>query len=249
MKILKYYISILCMLQCFGVYAQPEKPKKVIIIDGYFFNSMPVAKTDIAKMHIINAMSGTTALGLELSKSLPDEAIQYAVPIEEVADGEELLKRYNEAISKSNGFAVTITKKGIINEGDKFPEFTAIDINGKTWTNADIKGIVMVLNLWFSGCRPCIAEMPELSKWKNEMPDVMFFSATYEDAERAKPVIEYQGFNWITLINDKQFTEFIGSNGYPMTIVIDKSGIVKKVEYGTSPIQLIELKKFIQLLR
>ncbi len=249
MKILKYFISIVCILQCFWVYAQPEKQKKLIIIDGYFFNSMPVAKTDIAKMHIINAPSGVTAIGLELSKRLPDEAIQYAVPIEDVVEGEELLEGYNEAISKLNGFAVTITKKGVINDGDTFPEFTAIDINGKTWTNADIKGKVMVLNLWFSGCRPCIAEMPELSRWKNEMSDVMFFSATFEDVERAKPIIECQGFNWIALINDKQFTEFIGSNGYPMTIVIDKSGIVKKVEYGTSPIQLLELKKFIQLLR
>lgn len=63
----------------------------------------------------------------------------------------------------------------------------------------------MVLNLWFTGCAPCRAEMPILSTWKDEMPDVMFFSSTYEDAEKAKPVLEQQKFNWIPLINDKQF--------------------------------------------
>ena len=136
----------------------------------------------------------------------------------------------------------------MINEGDKFPEFSATDINGKIWTNADVKGKVMVLNLWFTGCRPCRAEMPELSKWKDEMPDAMFLSATYENAERAKPVIESQGFNWIALINDTQFAEFIGSIGYPMTIVVDKAGFITMIEYGTSPTQRTKLKEEIRKL-
>ena len=228
--------------------AQATKPKSIILIDGYFFSEMPVAKTDIVKMHIINSPSGTTAIGLELSKPLPEEAIQYAVPIENVTDGKELLERYNEAISKASGLEVSITKKGVINEGDKFLEFSATDVNGKIWTNADVKGKVMVLNLWFTGCRPCRAEMPELSEWKDEMPDAMFFSATYENAERAKPVIESQGFNWIALINDTQFAEFIGSNGYPMTIVVDKAGVITMIEYGTSPTQRTKLKEEIRKL-
>ncbi len=249
MKVMKYIISILCLILSFGINNAQEQPQKMIIIEGYFFNNMPVAKTDISKMHILKTPNGSMALGIELSNPLPAEAIQYAVPIDEVTEGEVLLERYNEAVSRASGISVSVRKDSIIKEGDKFPEFTATDINGKTWTNADINGKVMVLNLWFTGCGPCRAEMPELSKWKNEMPDVMFFSATYENAERAKPVLDSQGFNWIALINDTQFAKFIGSNGYPMTIVVDKSGVIKKVEYGTSPIQLTELKKFIQSLR
>lgn len=134
----------------------------------------------------------------------------------------------------------------MINEGDKFPEFSATDINGKIWTNADVKGKVMVLNLWFTGCRPCRAEMPELSKWKDEMPDAMFFSATYESAEIARPIIEKQGFNWIHLIDNTQFKEFVGNNGYPMTIIVDKAGVVSMIEFGTSPTQRIKLKKEIK---
>lgn len=249
MRALKYILTIFILFIFLGINAQAEKSKKLIVIDGYFFNTIPVARTDISRMHILSTPSGNTAIGVELKSSLPDEAIQYAMPIEQINEASLLLELYNESVSKAKGLEVSLSKKGILNVGDEFPKFSATDINGKTWTNADVNGKVMVLNLWFTGCRPCRAEMPELSKMKDEMPDVMFFSSTYEDAYRAKPVIERHGFNWIALINDTQFSKFIGSNGYPMTIVIDTLGIVKKVEYGTSPVQLSELKKFIQSLR
>jgi thiol-disulfide isomerase/thioredoxin len=107
----------------------------------------------------------------------------------------------------------------------------------------------MVLNLWFTGCGPCRAEMPELSQWKTEMPDVMFFAATYEDAATARPVVERQGFNWIQLVGDTQFKEWIDESGYPLTVVVDKAGNVTHVEHGTSPVQRETLKQKIQEVR
>lgn len=55
------------------------------------------------------------------------------------------------------------------------------------------------------------------------MPDVMFFSSTFEDAATARPVLEKQGFSWIPLVGDTQFKEWIDETGYPLTIVVDKS--------------------------
>ena len=77
----------------------------------------------------------------------------------------------------------------------------------------------------------------------------MFFSSTYENANRAKPILEAQKFNWIPLVNDTQLKKYVGAKGYPMTIVIDKNGIIAKIEYGTSPTQREELKATIQQLR
>ena len=226
--------------------AQTVKPQTIIVIDGYFFNEMPVSKQSIAKMHMLQTPNGTMALGLELSIELSEEALKHALPLEQVHEADILLQRYNEAKSASSSLNVVIAKKSMLKVGDKFPDFTATDINGKQWTQKDIKGKVMVLNLWFSGCGPCISEMPELSTWKNEMPDVMFFSATYESAEIARPIIEKQGFNWIHLIDNTQFKEFVGNNGYPMTIIVDKAGVVSMIEFGTSPTQRIKLKKEIK---
>lgn len=226
-----------------------QTEKKVIIIDGYFFHETPVSKQNIVKMHILKTPNGASALGLELSEPLPERALKYAVPKEQIPEGELLLQRYNESKKNQRGIPTTTVRQSILKEGDKFPDFSATDIDGRKWTNADVKGKVMVLNLWFTGCGPCRTEMPELSTWKDEMPDVMFFSSTYEDAERARPVLEAKKFNWIPLVNDSQFTKFIGNNGYPMTIVVDKEGIIAKVEFGTSAIQREDLKEAIRSLR
>lgn len=237
---------VISIITIFCANAQSSKSQKLIVIDGHFFNEMPVSKQSIAKMHMLQTPNGTMALGLELSIELSEEALKHALPLEQVPEADVLLQRYNEAKSASSSLNVVIAKKSMLKVGDKFPDFTATDINGKQWTQEDIKGKVMVLNLWFSGCGPCRAELPELSTWKNEMPDVMFFSATYESAEIARPIIEKQGFNWIHLIDNTQFKEFVGNNGYPMTIIVDKAGVVSMIEFGTSPTQRTKLKEEIK---
>lgn len=229
--------------------AQTSKPKSIIVIDGYFFNEMPVSKQNIAKMHMLQTPNGTMALGLELSTELSEEALKHALPKDQIPEADILLQKYNEAKGANSSISLSVAREATLNVGDKFPAFSATDIDGKQWTQEDVKGKVMVLNLWFSGCGPCRAEMPELSIWKNEMPDVMFFSATYESAEVARPIIDKQGFNWTHLVENTQFKEFVGSNGYPMTIIVDKAGVVSMIEHGTSPTQRAESKKKIEELR
>lgn len=229
--------------------AQTTKPKSIIVIDGYFFSEMPVSKQNIAKMHMLQTPNGTMALGLELREELTEEAIKHSIPKESVPEADILLQKYNEAKGANSSITLSVARKAVLNVGDKFPSFTASDIDGKQWTEAAIVGKVAVFNLWYSGCGPCRAEMPELSIWKNEMPDVMFFSSTYESADIARPIVEKHGFNWIHLVDNEKFKEFIGSNGFPMTIIVDKHGIVSMIEYGTSPTQRTALKERIELLR
>lgn len=253
MKILRIFLFLLTVL--LSVTARADSTKRIIILNGYFFNELPAlvksqATPQDMKMFFIETPNETKALGVySPSIELSEETLKYSVPVEDVAEGNELLRRYNE--QKNEGgirFSVSASKPQI-KVGDTFPGFTATDITGKTWTNADVKGKVMALNLWFTGCGPCRREMPELSTWKDEMPDVMFFSSTYETPEIARQVLDKIKFNWIHLVNDTQFKKWIGENGYPLTIIIDKSGIIAALEYGTSPEQRASLKRKISELR
>lgn len=246
----KLLFTLACCVLALNVHAQTaSEAKKIIIIDEHFFNKMPVSVQQLTSIYLIETPDGTSAMGLTLSEPLPEKALKYAIPPEQIPENQLLLERYREAIANASGTSVEVKREATLKVGDKFPEFSAVDIDGRQWSNADVRDKVMVLNLWFTGCGPCRAEMPELSTWKDEMPDVMFFSSTYEDAQRARPVLEARKFNWIPLVNDTQFTKFIGNNGYPMTIVVDKEGIVTQVEYGTSPVQREELKEKILQLR
>ncbi len=247
---------IISFLMSFCVIASAEKNEKIIIYNGYFFNELPDAvenskATKDMKLFIIATPEGTNAIGMYApSVELSEESLRYAVPVENITEGAELLRRYNEQKENSKNISFTMSaKKPLIKIGDVFPNFSATDINGRTWTNADVAGKIIVLNLWFTGCGPCRAEMPELSAWKDEMPDVMFFSSTYEAPEIARQVLDKINFNWIPLVNDTQFRKFIGTHGYPLTIIVDKAGKIAAFEYGTSKEQRAALKNKILELR
>ena len=119
--------------------------------------------------------------------------------------------------------------------------FSEKDIDGHIWTNDSVKGRVMVLNLWYSGCGPCRAEMPELSTWKELLPNVMFFSATYHDAELAKKITDKHHFTWTHLVEAEDMMSWIGTEGFPLTIVVDKQGLVRYSVHGTSEVKRAEL--------
>ena len=125
--------------------------------------------------------------------------------------------------------------------GELFPSFRETDIDGRIWTNDSVRGRVMVLNLWYSGCGSCRAEMPELSTWKEQMPEVMFFSATFHDAETAKRITDKHHFTWTHLVEAKDMMSWIGTEGFPLTIVVDKQGIVRYAVHGTSEEKRAEL--------
>lgn len=248
MKFVKLLFIACCIAMCISTNAQERTSQKIYIVNGYFFHEIPVSNKLINGVFTVKTDNGTKASCLTLSQDLPEEALLYTIPKEQVTEADELLGRYES--EKGNAIGISFDEgEQLIKVGDKFPKFSATDITGKVWTNDDVAGKVMVLNCWFTGCGPCRAEMPELSTWKNEMPDVIFFSSTYENADEAKSVLEERGFNWIALVNDTQFKEYVGNNGYPMTIVVDKDGVIRQIEYGTSILQRNSIKRTIQSLR
>lgn len=253
MNILRTFLLLITMI--ISISAGADNAKRIIILNGHFFKELPAVVKNQAtpqdmKMFFIETPNAAKVLCMySPSIELSEETLKYSVPAEDIAEGKELLRRYNEQ-RVEGGISFRIeSSKPQIKIGDTFPKFSSTDIAGKTWTNEDVKGKVMVLNLWFTGCEPCRREMPELSTWKDEMPDVMFFSSTYEAPEIACQVLDNVKFNWIHLVNDTQFKEWIGKNGYPLTIIVDKSGKIAAFEYGTSPEQRAALKSKISELR
>lgn len=248
MKIRNIITAILLLISAIGLSAQETvKPEKIFIIDGYFFNECPVDLNILKGMMSIETADGVKATGILIKEPINDKIKRKAISKELIPEADILLDMYNESTYQMRRGPLSNTYK--LKVGDKFPQFLATDMNGKTWTNRDIGGKVMVLNCWFTGCKPCRAEMPELSGWKKDMPDVMFFSSTYEKEETARPVLEKTGFNWIPFINDRQFKDYVGSEGYPLTIVVDKDGNIVQIERGTSPEQREKLRQTIESLR
>lgn len=53
--------------------------------------------------------------------------------------------------------------------GSEAPAFTATDLQGKPVKLADLRGQVVLLNIWATWCGPCRAEMPSLQRLHQQL--------------------------------------------------------------------------------
>jgi cytochrome c-type biogenesis protein len=56
-----------------------------------------------------------------------------------------------------------------LQEGDPVPDYAAATLAGDTVSLADLRGRVVVLNVWATWCPPCIEEMPALDALQERM--------------------------------------------------------------------------------
>ena len=214
------------------------------LINGYFFRELPELPDAIPSVTRLKDKEGNSVVAIGLNVDLPKSVIRQAIPREQVHNADQFLKGANTMETMIELTRANVKADGTFYSptvGEPFPPFSEKDIYGHIWTNDSIRGRVMVLNLWFSGCGPCRAEMPELSTWKELLPDVMFFSATYHDAETVKSITDKHHFTWTHLVEAKDMMSWIGTEGFPFTVVVDKQGIVRHAVHGTSEDKRAEL--------
>lgn len=68
--------------------------------------------------------------------------------------------------------------------GQKAPDFVSVDMNGTEYNLENLRGKIVVINLWATWCVPCVEEMPMLNNMVNKFKgkDVVFLGATSEDS-------------------------------------------------------------------
>ena len=119
-----------------------------------------------------------------------------------------------------------------IKSGDNAPSITLKDVNGKTISLSQYKGKTVLLNFWATWCPPCRAEIPELIKWQQEYQDqgLQIIGITYPPTNRKKvrAFLNKNKINYPILFGSRRTKElFDQGETMPLTIVIDKTGMVK----------------------
>jgi peroxiredoxin len=139
-------------------------------------------------------------------------------------------------------------------EGKSAPELELRGIKGDTVRLEQLRGKVILLYIWFTGCPPCMKETPELVSLYDELSPRgfgivganadRFLGLSYDDETRLRYIrerkIEFLIVYW-TRESDKAYG---GISIYPALFLIDKKGLVSHHWIGYVPFS--ELRRAIQ---
>ncbi len=118
---------------------------------------------------------------------------------------------------------------------EKAPEILVTDWIQNAPVDKDLTGKFIVLEFWATWCGPCIAAVPHLNELQKEFnrPDLYFISMTDEQVPVAERILKRISFSSVVVTDtSKQTQKNYGdsANGLtfiPITILIDKEGIIK----------------------
>lgn len=147
--------------------------------------------------------------------------------------------------------------------GSIAPDFTARELDGTPITLADLKGEVVLLNIWATWCAPCREEMPSMQRLHEELGSrglrVVAVSIDAEpggfdrggnpggNVEAFARALELTFPLWLDPAGD--ITRVYRTTGVPESFVIDRSGaIIKKVIGPTDWDSEANIELFIRLL-
>ena len=158
----------------------------------------------------------------------------------------KLIKLSPEEIQAMNASMEALEKEDMEKIGTIVPDFSFKDMNGKTYSKADLKGKVVVMNFWFIQCQPCVMEMPDLnklvSKYKNNK-NVVFLAPTFNEKDAVASFLKKITFNYTIAPNAESTVQSFGINSFPTSFVMDKEGkyelyLSGGIEHVNEPLEL-----------
>ncbi len=132
---------------------------------------------------------------------------------------------------------------------------------GEPRSIGSLKGKVVLLDFWATWCGPCFDAFPHLIEWQNEFADdglvILGITRYYgnvrgtkatkpEEIEFLKEFRTKEKLNYEILVSDGQESQRLYSAlSLPTAVIIDRKGVIRYVESGTSTSRIEEMRSMI----
>lgn len=113
------------------------------------------------------------------------------------------------------------------------PDFSLVELNGRIISLSSMKGKVVLLNFWSTGCDPCKEEMPQFQELYKKYKDKGFviIGVSLDPPGYVKWFVQAKGLTFPIVYGDERtIMNYGGIQWIPTTFLIDREGnIVKKI--------------------
>ena len=145
---------------------------------------------------------------------------------------DSIIQNVDVILSQSNSSPLDINTGlgGLINQ--PLPDFELQDLANALRSKEDYTDKVTLINLWFTSCPPCIAEIPYLNDLTEVYKDkVNFVAITFNVKNTVEGFLNKKPFYFDHLVDaSKYLRDDLQNNAYPRLILMDRKGNVRFIE-------------------
>ena len=125
----------------------------------------------------------------------------------------------------------------MVKVGKLAPDFKLPGLNGKMVSLSDYRGKVVLVNIWATWCRPCVAEMPSLEKLyqqlKGDAFEILAVSVDTTGGSAVAPFMNKHNLTFPALVDTGGITRLMyNTTGVPESFIINRQGILAKKIVG-----------------
>lgn len=130
---------------------------------------------------------------------------------------------------------------------EPLPSFTIQNMLGEAVDLSAYEDEPLLINLWATWCTPCVNELPLLNEAQTFVPEVKVIAINMGDSTAEINTFVDRYDLTMSILRDESLSlkPIFNARSYPMTIMVDRSGIVKQIVVGeiTDFTQLLEMMR------